>query len=75
MVLKNRWRVDPPEINLRIRSSRRSAATKKRKRKKKKKKKNKRRKRNTNISLSLFVLRRDIKWQRGNVAAPEAADD
>lgn len=68
MVLKNRWRVDPPEINLRIRSSRRSAATKKRKRKKKKKK-------NTNISLSLFVLRRDIKWQRGNVAAPEAADD
>lgn len=73
MVLKNRWRVDPPEINLRIRSSRRSAATKKRKRKKKKKK-NKRRKKNTNISLSLFVLR-DIKWQRGNVAAPEAADD
>lgn len=71
MVLKNRWRVDPPEINLRIRSSRRSAATKKRKRKKK----NKRRKKNTNISLSLFVLRRDIKWQRGNVAAPEAADD
>lgn len=70
MVLKNRWRVDPPEINLRIRSSRRSAATKKRKRKKK----NKRRKKNTNISLSLFVLRRDIKWQRGNVAAPEAAD-
>lgn len=71
MVLKNRWRVDPPEINLRIRSSRRSAATKKRKRKKK----NKRRKKNTNISLSLslFVLR-DIKWQRGNVAAPEAAD-